>query len=973
MTFSIPGQTHTQEKETATFRRIFVSRQNGRDSDGCGAEGDPCRTLTKAFNLTSFALHVYIDGTRTENDPYKCENVAIVLLYKPLILQGFNTTPHFSCKSGLSFNAITNQVYWVTLSRLVFINTPLVFKQHVVFLQDCVFHSVINTFTVRIYLERRQNATISLRETLFRNNSFCLYVFAKSNPRGSHLFIKIHNAQFTLNQWKAIEVASISRRRLQIDVECKNVTFCESMGAFLVLQNLQETLDAKIVTRAIVVDSVFRNNNASSYGLFWVCQKGNQSYCTFKVANTIFVSNGGYVVLCKVQYLNFTKVTMNNTRGAAVVVIPTYNALIIFKYCVFSLNWWNIRVRDYERIASWSSISLTVQDTVFYGYKIVRPSNWAAPRGIIVNLRKIQTFAAGIFIIVLDGVIFENLTSVAFAVDLGLNKVLTVVKVKNTLFRLITEVTYNGESTYGTLSFIVIPNAPQESHILFENTRFDRNIESRSIVSVNLNTSFKNCIFENNMVFGPGTILFYSQRALKIVNTTFVWSKKILDRFKSTGSFASISGHGELTILNSSFITDRHASLFNPPMLDIAEVGTLIVDQLTSVKCSVGSELHIAQKKTVHRLKSIKFYCRPCSPNDYSLSRGYSKGMIITKSSCQPCPYGATCLGNIKVKNNFGGYIASNDPLSLKFVPCPHKYCNRSRNISLSNYNGCYGNRNGMMCGQCASGYTEELFTTECREKKNCKDHWFWILTLGYIVVLALYLVFKPPIASHIYRQIFWFQNQVESNHANNYAHHTEGYIKIVFYFYQIAELLLLSNYPDIVSTVVFITPVVALLNFQMQFFTWFIGCLLKGLTVVTKEIFLSLKVPATIFCILPIYLIHRTICCVRRTRVPSVALYLAVALETLLLGYENMTETSLMLLHCVPMGSSWRLFYDGNIQCWKSWQIIFVAYIATFALPLIPVLYWGSSKLYKNGISAKEFLGACVLPLPFLLHWTVR
>ena len=126
MTFSIPGQTHTQEKETATFRRIFVSRQNGRDSDGCGAEGDPCRTLTKAFNLTSFALHVYIDGTRTENDPYKCENVAIVLLYKPLILQGFNTTPHFSCKSGLSFNAITNQVYWVTLSRLVFINTPLV-------------------------------------------------------------------------------------------------------------------------------------------------------------------------------------------------------------------------------------------------------------------------------------------------------------------------------------------------------------------------------------------------------------------------------------------------------------------------------------------------------------------------------------------------------------------------------------------------------------------------------------------------------------------------------------------------------------------------------------------------------------------------------------------------------------------------------------------------------------------------------
>ena len=98
--------------------------------------------------------------------------------------------------------------------------------------------------------------------------------------------------------------------------------------------------------------------------------------------------------------------------------------------------------------------------------------------------------------------------------------------------------------------------------------------------------------------------------------------------------------------------------------------------------------------------------------------------------------------------------------------------------------------------------------------------------------------------------------------------------------------------------------------------------------------------------------------------------LYLAVTLETLLLGYETLADTTLKLMHCVPMGTDWRLFIDGNIQCWQWWQYLLIAFIVAFIVPLILVLFWGSLMLAKDKVTAKEFLTACAFPLPCLVAW---
>ena len=44
-----------------------------------------------------------------------------------------------------------------------------------------------------------------------------------------------------------------------------------------------------------------------------------------------------------------------------------------------------------------------------------------------------------------------------------------------------------------------------------------------------------------------------------------------------------------------------------------------------------------------------------------------------------------------------------------------------------------------------------------------------------------------------------------------------------------------------------------------------------------------------------------------------------------------------------------------------------------SFIIPLVLVLFWGSLRLSKDKVTAKEFLIACGFPLPCLLSWMFR
>ena len=121
------------------------------------------------------------------------------------------------------------------------------------------------------------------------------------------------------------------------------------------------------------------------------------------------------------------------------------------------------------------------------------------------------------------------------------------------------------------------------------------------------------------------------------------------------------------------------------------------------------------------------------------------------------------------------------------------------------------------------------------------------------------------------------------------------------------------------------------------------------------------------------IYCLNLVVYRILKKHKPLLVHYVAVAMEILLLGYERLAETSLRLLHCVPIGSELRLYYDGNVVCWQWWQHGLLAFNVIFVVPFVGVLYLGSGKLYKKTISWKQFIGACIAPLPFLIYWLLK
>ena len=414
------------------------------------------------------------------------------------------------------------------------------------------------------------------------------------------------------------------------------------------------------------------------------------------------------------------------------------------------------------------------------------------------------------------------------------------------------------------------------------------------------------------------------------------------------------------------------------------------MDETSKLQCSEGQQLilenatHIVYTERNGsfcplNVTALKYSCTSCPTGYYSLQKGTSRGLVVaTAVKCLPCPFGAECIeSNIAAKPNFWGHQASNHPPTLQFIACPEHYC-PSKDSEY--YNSCQGNRNGTLCGQCAEGFSETLFSAECRESAKCNSYTVWILTILLTVALVLYLLIKPPTLSFLGTQILWFNRKRENQSRDDLGvvedrpeHLDSGYMKITFYFYQVAELLMVGSIKECFHKIPFMYFLIAAFNFQVKTINKGIGCPFVGLTAVTKQLIFSGTVLLTITEVIIIYGIHSAINMIRRKEKPAVIHYLAVVMEVLLLGYERLAETSLTLMQCVSIGSEKRLFINGNVPCMQWWQYLLLAYIIIFVVPFIVVLYWGSSKLYRASVTATEFLAACMIPLPFLIYWFVK
>jgi hypothetical protein len=223
----------------------------------------------------------------------------------------------------------------------------------------------------------------------------------------------------------------------------------------------------------------------------------------------------------------------------------------------------------------------------------------------------------------------------------------------------------------------------------------------------------------------------------------------------------------------------------------------------------------------------------------------------------------------------------------------------------------------------------------------------------------------------------------------------TSGMIKILFYYYQVCNLLrssvgfsrkgkFIHNFENVISRVMNMI-LVNLPSFNCPF---------ANLRPVPKAIILHSVGHSLLALLCLVYLISKLFLIFRRSKsnsnrpttlqsiattrsdrndraTKSVSQRIASAFTYIsLLMYASSTQLCLSLLHCVPVGDNQVLFLDGNIKCYQTFQYFLLAYMISSILPfcLVPVL--GSYLLKFSRIGVKQFCAACIFPLPFCCYW---
>ena len=360
----------------------------------------------------------------------------------------------------------------------------------------------------------------------------------------------------------------------------------------------------------------------------------------------------------------------------------------------------------------------------------------------------------------------------------------------------------------------------------------------------------------------------------------------------------------------------------------------------------------------------------------YSIRRGKQSGYSVKELvNCYRCPVGGNCSSSLAAQPNFWGYPTDND--TVTFQLCPEGYCclpSVDNKCSYDNnsylHSGCQDKRTGILCGQCKQNFTEGLFTTECVRAKDCTHSWYLVVFLPLTISFALYLVKKPPVFEWMGKQLTWLIPRGEEESDQESVSPNYGFLKIIFYFYQVAGVLTESSYgvKNLLRNEI-VLPVTNLFNLKLYANTNWKICPWPIFTPPIKTVFHLVTVMTIFIWIGVIYLLHSGLKKLRKRRPPPGGPYLGAVLEIMLLGYSALAGTIARLLHCVSIQEVFRWYYDAQYVCWRQWwQIVAFVVTALYLIPFIFMLYFGSVQLYRAKISWKKFLLAIILPLLYFL-----
>ena len=567
----------------------------------------------------------------------------------------------------------------------------------------------------------------------------------------------------------------------------------------------------------------------------------------------------------------------------------------------------------------------------------------------------------------------------------------------NCSFHLEQSIFLNNLGSLGVIRIVSSPSAISDTKFrtIINNTEFRNNSGGNTCILELIDvyaTEIQNCNFTDNFGGVVSSHIRIFPGKLTIWNTTFYQSAESQVLYNVEGKskdFVAFSGF--LTVTQSEFVEIRNSSFILDPfsaegraIVVVEGAGKGILDDSVQIASPINTKLNMRrlQTYTYHEggtKELVWISTERCPVGTYSIRRGKQSGYSVKELvKCYRCPVGGNCSSSLAAQPNFWGYPVNKDSVSYQL--CPEGYCclpSVDNKCSYDNtsylHSGCQDNRTGILCGQCKQNFTEGLFTTECVRAKDCTHSWYLVVFfLALTISFAFYLVQKPPVFEWVGKQLTWLiTRRAEENNQENVSPNY-GFLKIIFYFYQVAGVLTVSSYGvEHLLRNEIVLPVTNLFNLKLYANTNWKICPWPIFTPLLKTVFQLVTVMTIVFWIPVLYLLRSGLnkLCKREPTFPPAGPYLGAVLEIMLLGYSALADTIARLLHCVSIQEVHRWYYDAQYVCWHQWwQIVADVVIALYLFPFMFTLSVGSVQLYRAKISEKKFLLAIILPLPYIL-----
>ena len=386
----------------------------------------------------------------------------------------------------------------------------------------------------------------------------------------------------------------------------------------------------------------------------------------------------------------------------------------------------------------------------------------------------------------------------------------------------------------------------------------------------------------------------------------------------------------------------------------------------------------------------IRVTCSACRSGAYLLGEGQLVNTGTVNDECYDCPFGATCSGFTipEALPRYWGMVSKHDSQKvMSLVQCPFGYCcspsDHGRVSSCPSFDSCAPLREGIGCGRCVSGASEQIGGSGCISNEECDKGVHTAMWIGMFIFLIIASVVIIGISHKSDKPASTAGSKMKWLSLLERVNRTFGPIfDSTIVYYQLVGIVVIAD-PEArhewTDTLMRVLP--QLFNLSSPTPTGW--CLFKGLTspgvygitIARAFILLSLVILIGVIHWLLWKKLSSCRCSFKCWCRYSLQTYLLAFSRMAILMYTSLGEASATLIRCnyVPEHGL-RINIDMTRVCASTWWWWGGFFWFTTSTVLVPFAVWrGIPLLSQNRIGSVQYALAQIFPLPYLIRWSCK